>query len=539
MAIDTDELQRQIDDVRVMAEDALDKFPIRSTTTPGAGKERHIHDLGKHPGGVIAARVHNSANISLSNSTVTTLTFDSERFDTDTIHSTSTNTGRLTTKTAGKYLISATVQFATNTTGKRTLRLRVNGSTPIADTAITASGDSRDVTITTLWDLAADDYVELQALQDSGGALNVEAESNSSPEFMMARIGAAGTSGGGAPGTDHGALSGLGDDDHALYLLAGGSREGSTGGAQSFGSTGISADVIAEDTPGAGVTVADVLLRQGDVTVADGNSLKLATDGSTGTLILGATGDVKLFRGAANLLQMAAGDSFTVVAGGAIQRLQSDGDANPTAELSGVALKFGAGGASAVDVTLGRGAANRLDLASGDSFRILAGNATLADGVMFIKEQADADADQGGFGQIWVNTASPNELFFTDDAGNDVQLTPRKFSYSITVEDPTSSEDITIAFTNRAITITEMRAVLIGSSTPSVTWTIKHHATDRNNAGNAVVTASTTTTSVTTGDDVTAFNDATIPADSYIWLETSAKSGTVTEIHITIIGSED
>ena len=114
-----------------------------------------------------------------------------------------------------------------------------------------------------------------------------------------------------------------------------------------------------------------------------------------------------------------------------------------------------------------------------------------------------------------------------------------KFSYSITVEDPTSSEDISIAFTNRAITITEMRAVLIGASTPSVTWTIKHHASDRNNAGAAVVTASTTTTSTTTGSDVTSFNDATIPADSYIWLETSAQSGTVTEIHITIIGTED
>ena len=113
------------------------------------------------------------------------------------------------------------------------------------------------------------------------------------------------------------------------------------------------------------------------------------------------------------------------------------------------------------------------------------------------------------------------------------------FRYSITVEDPTSSEDISIAFTNVAITITEMRAVLIGSATPSVTWKIRHHATDRNNAGNAVVTAGTTTTSTTTGDDVASFDDATIPADSFIWLETTAKSGTVTEIHITLIGTVD
>jgi hypothetical protein len=84
-----------------------------------------------------------------------------------------------------------------------------------------------------------------------------------------------------------------------------------------------------------------------------------------------------------------------------------------------------------------------------------------------------------------------------------------------------------------------MRAVLIGSATPSVTWTIRHHATDRSNAGNEVVTGGTTTTSVTTGSDVTAFNDATIPLDSFIWLETTAKSGSVNELHVTIIYTVD
>lgn len=43
-------------------------------------------------------------------------------------------------------------------------------------------------------------------------------------------------------------------------------------------------------------------------------------------------------------------------------------------------------------------------------------------GSMFIEERADADADVAGYGQLWVNTAEPNELFFTDDAGTDFQL---------------------------------------------------------------------------------------------------------------------
>jgi hypothetical protein len=42
--------------------------------------------------------------------------------------------------------------------------------------------------------------------------------------------------------------------------------------------------------------------------------------------------------------------------------------------------------------------------------------------VIYLTEQAEASADVAGDGQIWVNTATPNELWFTDDAGNDVQL---------------------------------------------------------------------------------------------------------------------
>jgi hypothetical protein len=117
-------------------------------------------------------------------------------------------------------------------------------------------------------------------------------------------------------------------------------------------------------------------------------------------------------------------------------------------------------------------------------------------------------------------------------------LSAVRWSKSITVENPDDAEDISIFFTNVALTITEMRAVVRGT-TPSVTWTIKHHATDRSNAGNAVVTAGTTTTSQTSGSDVTSFNDATIPADSFVWFETSAQTGTVDEINVTMIGTED
>jgi hypothetical protein len=55
-----------------------------------------------------AARVRNSAAISIPNNVATVLTYDTERFDTvggssGAMHSTSSNTGRLTAQSAGKY----------------------------------------------------------------------------------------------------------------------------------------------------------------------------------------------------------------------------------------------------------------------------------------------------------------------------------------------------------------------------------------------------------------------------------------------------
>ena len=45
------------------------------------------------------------------------------------------------------------------------------------------------------------------------------------------------------------------------------------------------------------------------------------------------------------------------------------------------------------------------------------------EGTIKLKEQADADADTAAYGQLWVNTATPNELYFTTDAGDDIQIT--------------------------------------------------------------------------------------------------------------------
>ena len=52
------------------------------------------------------------------------------------------------------------------------------------------------------------------------------------------------------------------------------------------------------------------------------------------------------------------------------------------------------------------------------------GNGTVtSQGSLLIKERIGAAADVAAYGQIWVKQATPNELYFTNDAGNDIQLT--------------------------------------------------------------------------------------------------------------------
>lgn len=137
-----------------------------------------------------AARVYHSVAQSIATATVTALAFDSERFDNDSIHDVTTNNSRLTCKTAGKYLISGSVTFASNATGFREVYIRINGGVSIALVNSPAiSGASTRLHVSTLYALSVGDYVELLVYQDSGGALDVPSAPNYTPEFMMIRVG--------------------------------------------------------------------------------------------------------------------------------------------------------------------------------------------------------------------------------------------------------------------------------------------------------------------------------------------------------------
>lgn len=143
--------------------------------------------------GMPAARVYNTGVQSIPDSADTALLFPSERFDTEAIHDTVSNTSRLTCKTAGKYLIIGDVGFAANAAGLRDTKIRLTGATLIAvhrhqvDAGVGAQ--VHVASVSTLYDIAVDDYVELVVFQSSGGALNTSVAANAYPEFMMVKVG--------------------------------------------------------------------------------------------------------------------------------------------------------------------------------------------------------------------------------------------------------------------------------------------------------------------------------------------------------------
>lgn len=136
------------------------------------------------------ARVYHSLDQLIPTATTTVLSFNSERYDTDNIHSTVANNSRLTCKTAGKYIIVANVRWASGTASARAVYIKLNGTTWIGMVQMRlAATDIMFMITDTIYNLAVNDYVEVYVEQYTGGNLNVQAAANYSPEFMMQRIG--------------------------------------------------------------------------------------------------------------------------------------------------------------------------------------------------------------------------------------------------------------------------------------------------------------------------------------------------------------
>jgi hypothetical protein len=127
----------------------------------------------------VGVRCYRSTNQSIPNATVTAMLWDVENYDTNTFHSTSTNTDRITIPSgqSGYYSITFNVNWAPNSTGFRNATIRVNNDSATIGAVVyiqpyNIASTENSMEMTTVFYLNAADYVTINVYQDSGGNLN-------------------------------------------------------------------------------------------------------------------------------------------------------------------------------------------------------------------------------------------------------------------------------------------------------------------------------------------------------------------------------
>ena len=123
------------------------------------------------------ASAYKSANQNIDSDTYTAITFNSEDYDTDTYHDTSSNTSRFTIPSGkgGKYLLSGAVSWAASNAG--TFRLVVvykNGSIFNQIAQFAGTNDGTIQPFACVYNLVATDYLEVFVRHNTGGTLAVQ-----------------------------------------------------------------------------------------------------------------------------------------------------------------------------------------------------------------------------------------------------------------------------------------------------------------------------------------------------------------------------
>jgi hypothetical protein len=128
-----------------------------------------------------ACHVYDGAGVVLTNATSTLITWSAELFDTDTMHSTSSNTSRIVFTTAGTYCIkiNLSVPAATYTVFTINARLNAAGSSSGGTSLRTEAFDDHTMQNigTWVWErpFSAADYIEFFVTQTSGANRTLDA----------------------------------------------------------------------------------------------------------------------------------------------------------------------------------------------------------------------------------------------------------------------------------------------------------------------------------------------------------------------------
>lgn len=132
----------------------------------------------------ISCLVYRNTTLNVPNNSNTTITWNAEDYDTDSMHSTLVNTERITFNTAGKYQVNVQIWFAdTGSTGRRALQVARRTGGVVQEqynqqvSASIGDGSYQILSVNCIVNAGVGDYLTCVAYQNSGGSLSLGAKS--------------------------------------------------------------------------------------------------------------------------------------------------------------------------------------------------------------------------------------------------------------------------------------------------------------------------------------------------------------------------
>ena len=132
-------------------------------------------------------------------------------------------------------------------------------------------------------------------------------------------------------------------------------------------------------------------------------------------------------------------------------------------------------------------------------------------------------------GAVYYSTSENGLKFYT---GSGWYLSGVIDPKAITILNPTGSDNVTLFYSTQSVVISSIVSLVRGSS-PSITFEVLWDTT-RAGSGTSAVEGGITVTNTTTGLVTTSLSHTTIPANRFVWVRTTASSGTVTEFSVTL-----
>ena len=164
----------------------------------GSGKRFRMQSQNRtrYLNSIVRVYQDTGTTVSVNDATITTITFDAEEIDTDGLHSTVSNTSRLTANLTGKYLVFGQLQWSISS-GEVAIYIAVNGTTYALEDCrqlnetLSAGHNNISGSFVDLLTLTAGDYVEMQAWQSqvTPGALTFIVGTPANTHFGMYYVG--------------------------------------------------------------------------------------------------------------------------------------------------------------------------------------------------------------------------------------------------------------------------------------------------------------------------------------------------------------